>query len=67
VKVGDLVVFPRVDVDDHGIGMVIEIYGHTTEYLGGGDQIERVDVLWPDGDLIHGYIADDFEVLSASR
>jgi hypothetical protein len=73
VKVGDLVVFPTVDVDtghfvDHGIGMVVEIYKHTNEYQGVVEVgCELVDVLWPDGDLIHGYIADDFEVINEGR
>ncbi len=74
MKVGDLVVFPTVDPDpyepslDHGIGMVVEIYKHTNEYLSFVEVgCELVDVLWPDGDLIHGYIARDFEVISESR
>ena len=74
MKPGDLVVFPRVDPDpyepslDHGIGMVVEIYEHTTEYLSFVEVgCELVDVLWPDGDLVRGYPAQDLEVIDESR
>ena len=73
MKVGDLVVFPRVDVEtghfvDHGIGMVVEIYKHTTEYLSFVEVgCDLVDVLWPDGDLVRGYPAQDLEVIDEGR
>ena len=73
MKVGDLVVFPRVDVetghfDDQGIGMVVEIYEHTTEYQGVVEVgCDLVDVLWPDGDLVRGYPAQDLEVIDEGR
>ena len=73
MKVGDLVVFPRVDVEtghfvDHGIGMVVEIYKHTTEYLSFVEVgCDLVDVLWPDGDLVRGYPAQDLEGIDEGR
>ena len=66
MKVGDLVRFPGLGgLGDHGeFGMIVEIYGAP-----GARRADElfVDVFWPDGDLIYGYIADDFEVISESR
>ena len=71
MKPGDLVIFPGVGPgpDDHGIGMVVEIYESSAEYLAASPRASEllVDVLWPDGDLIHGYLARDFEVISEGR
>ena len=66
MKVGDLVRFTGLGViHDHGeFGMIVEIYGAPSTRRADGFFI---DVFWSDGDLIHGYIADDFEAISESR
>ncbi len=69
MKPGDLVVFPGVGFHEQDIGMVVEIYESSVEYLAASPRASEllVDVLWPDGDLIHGYLARDFEVISEGR
>lgn len=69
MKSGDLVVFPGVADDQQLIGMVVEIYKRKPPNMAGARRASEllVDVLWPDGDLIRGYLARDFEVINESR
>jgi len=67
VKVGDLVRFPGPDIihDHDEFGMIVEIYESPSPACRADELF--VDVFWPDGELIYGYIAGDFEVISESR
>ena len=69
MKPGDLVIFPGVGFHEQDIGMVVEIYESSAEYLAASPRASEllVDVLWPDGDLVRGYPAQDLEVIDEGR